>query len=95
MLGANGSGKTTLLRILAGELELDEGRVTTARIAAWATKASISLTPGNTVLDEGLSVFVHLAELGGKSAGWSGNRRCKPRKAVQAIGAIQRFEPAL
>lgn len=64
LLGANGSGKTTLLRILAGELELDEGRVTTARDCRLGYQSQhFSFTPGNTVLDEGLSVFVHLAEL--------------------------------
>ena len=64
LLGANGSGKTTLLRILAGELEPDEGRVTTARDCRLGYQSQqFSFTPGNTVLDEGLSVFVHLAEL--------------------------------
>ncbi len=64
MLGPNGSGKTTLLRILAGDMEPDAGRVVVAKNCRRGYQSQIfSFTPGNTVLEEGLSVFAELADM--------------------------------
>lgn len=64
LLGPNGSGKTTLLRIIAGELEPDSGRVMLARGCKVGYQSQeFSFAPGVTVLEEGLSVFAHLAEM--------------------------------
>jgi ATP-binding cassette subfamily F protein 3 len=64
LIGPNGSGKTTLLRIIAGELEPDSGRVMLAKgCKVGYQRQKFTFTPGSTVLEEGLSVFAHLAEL--------------------------------
>ena len=55
IIGANGSGKTTLLRMIAGELEPDEGTVSLGHgvdMGYFAQHHSEMLNPANTILEE-------------------------------------------
>lgn len=64
LVGPNGSGKTTLLRIIAGELEPDSGRMMLAKGCKIGYQSQrVSFSPGNTVLEEGLTVFADLAAM--------------------------------
>ncbi|RKT55449.1 TlrC/CarA/OleB/SrmB family ABC-F type ribosomal protection protein [Saccharothrix australiensis] len=49
--GPNGAGKTTLLRVLAGEVEPDEGRVTVPPKVGHLRQEELSWRPGLTVLE--------------------------------------------
>ena len=40
LIGPNGSGKTTLLKIIAGEQEVDDGKVTIANGVVWVRCSS-------------------------------------------------------
>src|ERR1043166_10323900 len=56
LIGPNGSGKTTLLKVVAGEQEIDDGRVTRAngvRIG-WLPQ-DLALAGGRTLIDMILS----------------------------------------
>jgi len=58
-LGPNGVGKTTLMRILEGNLDFDEGERLvnpSVHIASFSQRQMEHLSPGNTVLEELLSV---------------------------------------
>jgi ATP-binding cassette subfamily F protein 3 len=58
-LGPNGIGKTTLMRILAGDLDFDEGlRLVNpgVRVASFSQRQMEHLSPQNTVLEELLAV---------------------------------------
>ena len=55
IIGPNGSGKTTLLRMLAGEIELDEGKIELGHgvnMSYFAQHHSEILNPQNTVIQE-------------------------------------------
>jgi len=55
LLGANGIGKTTLIRILAGDLDFEEGQRLvnpSVRIGSFSQRQMEHLSPGNTVLEE-------------------------------------------
>ena len=56
LIGPNGSGKTTLLKIIAGEQEVDDGKVTRANgvRVGWLPQ-DISITGGRTLIDMILS----------------------------------------
>jgi ATP-binding cassette subfamily F protein 3 len=76
LIGPNGSGKTTLLKILAGEQEIDDGKVTRANGArvAWLPQdlaiaggrtlidMILSSVPGRKELDERLAAAEHAIE---------------------------------
>ena len=58
-LGPNGAGKTTLMRILAGDLDFEEGERLmnpSVHIASFSQRQMEHLSPQNTVLEELLSV---------------------------------------
>jgi ATP-binding cassette, subfamily F, member 3 len=64
LIGPNGSGKTTLLKVIAGEQEIDDGKVTRAngvRIG-WLPQ-EISITGGRSLIDMILSSVPGRAEL--------------------------------
>src|SRR5438874_1004532 len=81
LIGPNGSGKTTLLRVIAGEQELDDGKVTRAKgvRVGWlpqdlAIRGGRSLddfilssVPGRAALDEELAEVAATLEAGGAS----------------------------
>jgi ATP-binding cassette subfamily F protein 3 len=55
LLGVNGIGKTTLMRILAGDLDFDEGQrlvSPSVRIGSFSQRQMEHLSPENTVLEE-------------------------------------------
>ncbi|MEZ4360410.1 MAG: ABC-F family ATP-binding cassette domain-containing protein [Kofleriaceae bacterium] len=56
LIGPNGSGKTTLLKVLAGEQEIDDGRVTRARGVriGWLPQ-DLAIASGQSLLDMILS----------------------------------------
>jgi ATP-binding cassette, subfamily F, member 3 len=69
LIGPNGSGKTTLLKVIAGEQEVDDGKVTRAngvRIG-WLPQ-EISIATGRSLIDMILSSVPGRAELGGRLA---------------------------
>src|SRR3954454_20692290 len=64
LIGPNGSGKTTLLKIVAGQQEIDDGKVTRAngvRIV-WLPQA-LSIAGGRSLIDMILSSVPGRAEL--------------------------------
>src|SRR5690349_17042764 len=79
LIGPNGSGKTTLMRVIAGEQEIDDGKVTRARgvRVGWlpqdiAVRGGRSLgdfilssVPGRAALDEELADVAAQLERGG------------------------------
>ena len=70
LIGPNGSGKTTLLKIIAGDQEVDDGRVMRAngvRIG-WLPQ-DISIAGGRTLIDMILSSVPGRVELDGRLAG--------------------------
>jgi ATP-binding cassette subfamily F protein 3 len=69
LIGPNGSGKTTLLKVIAGDQEIDDGKVTRAngvRIG-WLPQ-EISVTGGRSLIDMILSSVPGRAELDGRLA---------------------------
>src|SRR3954470_9848969 len=69
LIGPNGSGKTTLLKVIAGEQEVDDGKVTRAngvRIG-WLPQ-EISVAGGRSLIDMILSSVPGRAELDGRLA---------------------------
>jgi len=64
LIGPNGSGKTTLLKIIAGDQEVDDGRVTRANgvRVGWLPQ-DISITGGRSLIDMILSSVPGRAEL--------------------------------
>ncbi|MFH1349349.1 MAG: ABC-F family ATP-binding cassette domain-containing protein [Pseudomonadota bacterium] len=62
IIGPNGSGKTTLLRMLAGELEPDQGRVFLGHgvtMSYYAQHHSEALDPGKTIIEEVYQMVPH------------------------------------
>src|SRR5512134_472991 len=64
LIGPNGSGKTTLLRLIAGEQELDDGKVTRAHgvRVGWLPQ-DLAIAGGRTLLDFILSSVPGRADL--------------------------------
>ncbi len=62
IVGPNGAGKSTLLRLIAGQLELEEGTITIAGAAPGSVEArrAVSFVSDNPVLYDDLSVMEHL-----------------------------------
>src|SRR5512138_556127 len=70
LIGPNGSGKTTLLKVIAGDQEVDDGRVTRAngvRIG-WLPQ-EIAVSGGRSLIEMILSSVPGRAELDGRLAG--------------------------
>jgi len=64
LIGPNGSGKTTLLKIVAGEQEIDDGRVTRANgIRIGWLPQDLSITGGRSLIDMILSSVPGRVEL--------------------------------
>ena len=69
LIGPNGSGKTTLLKVIAGDQEIDDGKVTRAngvRIG-WLPQ-DLSIAPGRSLIDMILSSVPGRVELDGRLA---------------------------
>src|SRR5262245_57781310 len=69
LIGPNGSGKTTLLKIIAGDQEVDDGKVTRANgvRVGWLPQ-DIAITGGRTLIDMILSSVPGRKELDGRLA---------------------------
>ena len=69
LIGPNGSGKTTLLKIIAGEQEVDDGKVTRSNgvRVAWLPQ-DLSIAGGRSLIDMILSSVPGRAELDGRLA---------------------------
>jgi ATP-binding cassette, subfamily F, member 3 len=69
LIGPNGSGKTTLLKVIAGEQEVDDGKVTRANgIRIGWLPQEISIASGRSLIDMILSSVPGRAELDGRLA---------------------------
>ncbi len=68
LIGANGAGKTTLLRLLAGELEPDEGTIARAGSIGYLAQDVQEHDTGRTVIDEALGAFEELNALEAREA---------------------------
>jgi len=64
LVGVNGAGKTTLFKIILGELAPDGGEIALKKGARLAYLSQhMDLVPENTIYEELLSVFQHLADM--------------------------------
>ncbi len=64
LIGNNGSGKTTLMRLIAGEIEPDEGMVSCAKHTSFAYLPQYGVVHGNrTLYEEASSVFTDVKAL--------------------------------
>ena len=74
LIGSNGAGKTTQLRVLAGELDLDEGEVGKSSadlsISFLRQEFREDLREGRSLRDELTSVFAEIEELNAAYAQW-------------------------
>src|ERR1700712_3049518 len=69
LIGPNGSGKTTLLRVIAGQQEIDDGKVTRSNgIRVGYLPQEISVAGGRSLIDMILSSVPGRAELDGNLA---------------------------
>src|SRR3954466_3829006 len=69
LIGPNGSGKTTLLKVIAGDQEVDDGKVTRANgIRIGWLPQEISIAGGRSLIDMILSSVPGRAELDGRLA---------------------------
>jgi ABC-type sugar transport system ATPase subunit/Asp-tRNA(Asn)/Glu-tRNA(Gln) amidotransferase A subunit family amidase len=95
LMGENGSGKTTLLKILSGQLQPDEGRITFAgrptsfRAAIEALRKGISTVTQETTLAPDLSIAenVFLGHRMARRAGFIDWRRTR-RRARDALARL-------
>jgi ATP-binding cassette subfamily F protein 3 len=70
LIGPNGSGKTTLLKVIAGEQEVDDGKVTRANgIRVGWLPQDLSIAGGRSLIDMILSSVPGRAELDERLAG--------------------------
>jgi ATP-binding cassette subfamily F protein uup len=98
LLGPNGSGKTTLLRLMAGELEPDEGTIKPAaelRIVTF-TQHRCHLTPSET-LQEALCPVGDMVDYRGRSihvAGWAGRFLFTPDQLSTYVSHLSGGEQA-
>src|SRR6187551_286671 len=69
LIGPNGSGKTTLLKIIAGEQEIDDGKVTRANgVRIGYLPQDLSIAPGRSLIDMILSSVPGRVELDSRLA---------------------------
>ena len=69
LIGPNGSGKTTLLKIIAGDQEIDDGKVTRANgVRIGYLPQDLSIASGRSLIDMILSSVPGRAELDGRLA---------------------------
>jgi ATP-binding cassette subfamily F protein 3 len=69
LIGPNGSGKTTLLKVIAGEQEVDDGKVTRANgIRIGWLPQDLAISGGRTLIDMILSSVPGRTELDGRLA---------------------------
>src|SRR5205814_4470238 len=83
LIGPNGSGKTTLLKIVAGEQEVDDGKVTRAngvRIG-WLPQ-DLAVAGGRSLIDMILSSVPGRAELDTRLAGAEAELEAETRDGV-------------
>lgn len=69
LIGPNGSGKTTLLKVIAGDQEIDDGKVTRARgIRVGWLPQDLAISPGKTLIEMIMSSVPGRTKLEGELA---------------------------
>src|SRR6476659_4332858 len=69
LIGPNGAGKTTLLKVIAGEQEIDDGKVTRANgVRIGYLPQDLSIASGRSLIDMILSSVPGRTELDGQLA---------------------------
>ncbi len=69
LIGPNGSGKTTLLKVIAGDQEIDDGKVTRARgIRVGWLPQDLAIAPGKTLIEMIMSSVPGRSKLEGELA---------------------------
>src|SRR5438477_9155894 len=83
LIGPNGSGKTTLLKIVAGEQEVDDGKVTRASgvRVGWLPQ-DLAIIGGRSLIDMILSSVPGRAELDARLAGAEAELEAATRDGV-------------
>ena len=102
IVGINGAGKSTLLKIIVGETSADSGTVTMSKGITYGYLAQQqSLTPGNTIYEEVMTVKAgiiameeNLRRLEGQIAELSGDDSSSPRLLEQYARLTHEFEAA-
>ncbi len=87
LIGPNGSGKTTLLKVIAGQQEIDDGKVTRARgVRVGYLPQDLSIASGRSLIDMIMSSVPGRAKLGDELEAAEAELEALQRRAEEAAG---------
>ena len=92
LVGANGSGKSTLLRMIAGELEIDEGTISVPKECrvGYLSQEVFGLE-GRSVIDQALTAFSEVRELADACADLERQLETVPPDDPSYEGILERY----